>query len=331
MGTNMENKPDIGFDKIIDALLDLNNTFPPKYLHRFSDISPMDLSSLQKVWNLIVASRKVTLLEDLEAISDSDTLTSFFDVGRLALTDSFPPVRELGIRLLWECEEHSLVKIFLKMLNNDPDINVQAAVASALGRFINLGELDVIPGEERDAIEQALIPKFDKSNPQLIRRRAIESLGYSSTPAIDKLIKKAYSESDKTMVASALFAMGRSANDAWAETVISNLQNQNVDVQEEAVRAAGELELQNAREEILELLDDEGLDLDVFLAAIWSLSQIGGPGVQEKLEALAEDPDMDEETVELIESAAENLDFNNSLVNFNLLDISPEEDEDEEV
>ena len=88
------------------------------------------------------------------------------------------------------------------------------------------------------------------------------------------------------MVASAIFAMGRSANDAWEDIVISNLQNQYVDVQEEAVRAAGELELQNAREEILELLDDEGLDQDVFLAAIWSLSQIGGPGVQEKLDAI---------------------------------------------
>jgi hypothetical protein len=40
---------------------------------------------------------------------------------------------------------------------------------------------------------------------------------------------------------------------------------------------------------------------------------------------------MDDETIELIESAAENLDFNNSLVNFNLQDISPEMDEDEEV
>jgi hypothetical protein len=33
----------------------------------------------------------------------------------------------------------------------------------------------------------------------------------------------------------------------------------------------------------------------------------------------------------LIDSAGENLEFNNSLVNFNLLDISPEADEDEEV
>ena len=326
----MENKPNVAFEKIIDALLDLNTTFPAKYLHRFSDISPMELASLQKVWDLILDSRKVTWLEDLEAISDSDTLTSFFDVGRLAIKDSFPPVRELGIRLLWECEEHSLVKVFLTMLNNDPDPQVQAAVASALGRFINLGELDVIPGKERIAIEQALIPKFDKSNPILLRRRAIESLGYSSTPEVDILIKQAYSESDKAMVASAIFAMGRSANDAWADTVMSNLQNPNVDVQEEAVRAAGELELQNAREEIMELLDDEGLDQDVFLAVIWSLSQIGGPGVQEKLEQLAEDPDMDEETIELIDSAAENLVFNNSLGNFNLLDITGDADEDEE-
>ena len=75
---------------------------------------PCDLASLQKVWHLIADSRKITLLEDLEAISDSDTLTSFFDVGRLALKDRFPPVRELGIRLLWECEEHSLVKVFLE-------------------------------------------------------------------------------------------------------------------------------------------------------------------------------------------------------------------------
>ncbi len=37
------------------------------------------------------------------------------------------------------------------------------------------------------------------------------------------------------------------------------------------------------------------------------------PGIQEKLEQLADDPDMDDETVELIDSAIENLVFNNSL------------------
>ena len=55
------------------------------------------------------------------------------------------------------------------------------------------------------------------------------------------------------------------------------------------------------------------------------------PACRKNWKQLAEDPDMDEETLELIDSATENLEFNNSLVNFNLLDIAPEEDEDEEV
>ncbi len=77
----MENKETILFEKIIDALIDPETVFPPKYLHRFSDISQVDLAALRKVWNLIPDSRKITWLEDLEGISDADTLTSFVDVG----------------------------------------------------------------------------------------------------------------------------------------------------------------------------------------------------------------------------------------------------------
>lgn len=325
----MENKDSILFEKVIDALIDTEKVFPPKYLHRFSDIPPADLAALRKVWHLIPDSRKITWLEDLEGISDADTLTSFVDVGLLALKDPLSPVRELGIRLLWESEDHSLIKVLLNLLNTDPDLQVQASAASALGRFIYLGELDEFPEKDQLEIEKTLKSKFDISNPILLRRRAIESLGYSSSPEIEDLIRKAYKEDDKKMVASAIFAMGRSANESWKDIVISNLQNNSVDIQVEAVRAAGELELEIARDEILELFDDEGLDQDVFLAAIWSISQIGGAGVQEKLDQLADDPDTDDETVELIDSAIENLVFNNSLVDFDLLDIEPETDEED--
>ncbi len=67
----------------------------------------------------------------------------------LALKDPLSPVRELGIRLLWECEDHSLVKVFLNLLTNDPDLQVQASAASALGRFIYLGELDEFPEKDQ--------------------------------------------------------------------------------------------------------------------------------------------------------------------------------------
>lgn len=325
----MTNQENVLFEKIIDALIDVEKPFPPKFLHRFSDIPQSDLSALKKVWHLIPDGRKITWLEDLEGISDSDTVTSFSDVGLLALKDPLAPVRELGIRLLWECEDRSLVATYIRILNEDKEPQVQAAAASALGHFIYLGELEELPQTDQIEIEKALISKFSPSNPILVRRRAIESLGYSCSSEVEDLIRKAYTERDKKMVASAIFAMGRSANEAWKDVILSNLQNGSIDIQVEAVRAAGELELQEAREELLEMLEDEGLDQDVFLAAIWSLSQIGGQGIQEKLEELADDPDIDDETVELIDSSIENLVFNNSLGDFELMDIDPDADEDQ--
>ena len=62
------------------------------------------------------------------------------------------------------------------MLNNDPDMQVQASAASALGRFIYLGELDVFPERIADAIEKSLKSKFDKS-----KSNASSAAGYRIT------------------------------------------------------------------------------------------------------------------------------------------------------
>ncbi len=126
------------------------------------------------------------------------------------------------------------------MLNNDPDPQVQAAAANALGKFIFLGEMDELTEKQQLEIENNLNAVFNSKSNFLVRRRALESLGYSSSTGINDLIRKAYSETNKSMVASALFAMGRSANNLWSDTVMSNLHSSNVDIQLEAVRAAGE-------------------------------------------------------------------------------------------
>jgi HEAT repeat protein len=61
------------------------------------------------------------------------------------------------------------------------------------------------------------------------------------------------------------------------------------EIQFEAVRAAGELELVGLREEMLSLLQDGVEDEEVRLALIWALSQIGGDDVKERLEELLAD------------------------------------------
>jgi HEAT repeat protein len=78
---------------------------------------------------------------------------------------------------------------------------------------------------------------------------------------------------------------------------------------------------------LLELLEDP--DLDVRLAAIWALSQVGGKGVRKALENLLETRDDDEEA-DQIEKALENLDFTEEMRDLALLEIPEEGDESSE-
>jgi HEAT repeat protein len=89
-------------------------------------------------------------------------------------------------------------------------------------------------------------------------------------------------------------------------------------VRAEAVRAAGELEISEAVPNLLELLDDS--NEAVRSAAIWSLSQIGGEGVRERLEQLQEETE-DEEEADFIESALDNLAFTEEFQLYSLFDL----------
>jgi HEAT repeat protein len=118
---------------------------------------------------------------------------------------------------------------------------------------------------------------------------------------------------------SALVAMGRSSDERWEPEVNEMLDNKFPSLRAEAARAAGELEMKDGAQRLLELLDDS--DDEVRQAAIWSLSQIGGEGVREALEELLEKADEDKEA-SLLESALDNLTFTEDFRLFSLFDFS---------
>jgi hypothetical protein len=107
---------------------------------------------------------------------------------------------------------------------------------------------------------------------------------------------------------SALFAIGRSADEQWAETVLKYLERPENEIKFEAVRAAGELELDEARDTLLKMLEEIEDDLELRYAVIWSLSQIGGEGIKETFEDMLKRSEDEEETVWL-ERALENIDI----------------------
>ncbi len=308
----------ISFRQLLDALLDIDTPLNPRFLYRLSDMEEKELSMLTEIWPEVPAWRRKALLEDSEVLGDSDYLLSFEALATLALHDAEAGVRLPAVRILWEYENKDLLQTFLGMLAADSDPEVRAAAATALGQFVYLGELEELPVKTARQVEDHLLATLNGSDPDLVRRHALEALGFSNREEVVSLIQTAIESPDREWQASALFAMGRSGHEMWEGVVLDKLESQHPAYRVEAARAAGELELKDAVESLLDLLDDP--NANVRTASIWSLSQIGGEGVRERLEALYEETD-DEEEVEFISDALDNLEFTEDIQLLPLLDV----------
>ena len=299
-------------------------------------MGPLELRSLLDVWPGVEFDRKLSVLDGLTALAESDTLVSFDDFACSLLTDPDTPVRTRAIRLLSEYEDPKIVPSYLDMLKNDTDTNVRIAAASALNLFVDLGELEEIPANIYHQIEDALLMSITGEDDVRVRRAALESLGYSSRPEVATLIESSFRREDPNWKVSALIAMGRSADERWDEDVTRSLVSENDDIRKAAVQAAGELSLKSTRPLLLKMLGEEE-DGSVLSAIIWSLSQIGGEDVRTYLENLLDQLEEDDEQIAFLEEALDNLAFTEDLDRFDLLAFDPEnelveleEDEDEE-
>jgi HEAT repeat protein len=302
----MTQPAEIPFQQLVDALLDTDTPLHPRYLYRLSDLEDPELSILKSAWPKLPLWRRQALMEDIEDLSNRDTLLSFVSLASFAAQDEDAKVRLLAVHTLWDYDESNLIPVFLDMLNAEEDAKVRAAVAGALGQYVYAGEVDEIPTATLQKIEDALLDLTHSDQPDTVRRSALESLGFSSRDEIPSLIEQAFASDDKDWKASALLAMGRSANSEWNPHILTMLESPHPLLRSEAARAAGELEISDALPLLLELLDDP--DEATRLASIWSLSQIGGEEVREILEQMYEDAE-EEQEISFLEDALDNLMF----------------------
>ena len=309
--------------QLLDAMLNEEKPLHPSYIYRLSDLTEEDLDVLQKSWPKVAAWRRKAIMEDVEEIGQNDYVLSFEEFARYGVQDNEPGVRELAVRSLWEYESRDLIPLYLELLASEDNYNVRAAAATALGKYIFLGEIEELPASTQRRIEDRLLDIVNGKENVLVRRRALESLGFSSREEIPALIENAYNAGSVDWLVSALFAMGQSANKDWTPWVISKLDSDNPEILLEAVRAAGELEISESVPRLIDLLEED--DYDLRMTAIWSLSQIGGEGVRARLEDLYDETD-DEDEADFIDSALDNLDFTEDIALFDLLEV-PEEDE----
>lgn len=293
------------FGAVVELLLNDEEPFPPALWNYFSDMSSVELDLLKTKWDLVKPEKKVALMDDLASMMDYNFQVSFDDFAKFCLNDEDSLVRAAAIRLLLEYSERDLVSPMLDMLENDSDEVVQSTAATMLGNYVYLGELEEFPAKDARRVEDALLAAIADSSSTLVQRRALEAVSASSREEIEPLILAAYEKKEKEWQLTALFSMGRSADALWGRYVLENLDSEDSDILFEAVQAAGEIGLDQARKPLLELVKRaEDLDQYVRMALAHSLENIGGKGVQAALEHLMELAEDDEEE-EMIEQALE--------------------------
>jgi HEAT repeat protein len=186
--------PVIPFQEVVDALLDVDTPLPPRYLYRFSDLETEDLDALKAIWTQIPTWRRKALLEDLEQLFGDDYLLSFEAVCRIGLEDPETEIRFLSIRSLFEYDAEDLIPVFLDLVINDEQEDVRAVSATVLGKYVYEGEIEEIAQQKLRQIEEQLLKVAQSEDTMLVRRRALEALGFSSREEVPALIKTAFNQ-----------------------------------------------------------------------------------------------------------------------------------------
>lgn len=317
----------LSFQSVLDHLLDSKKDIPQNHLQYYSDLDPKSLRLFMDVWPSVKPNRKLLLLNELLQHLDSDNLVSYEDIGRALLDDEDGEVRALAIGLLAESNDPKLASKLIDIFLTDTELAPRIEAAQLLGEFVLLGELEELNPELKTKIEDALISVIRGEENPALRKRALESLGYSSREEMVNIIESAFQRADPTWVASALHAMGLSHDDRWNDDVVSKLLDEDPRIRFAAAEAAGELNIEAAAPIMLQMLEDEEEDDDVISATIWSLSQIGGEDARIYIVNLIENTE-DEDLVAFLEDALENLDFNEELDKFDLLSLDEDDLED---
>ena len=320
---------------LINALMDLDHQFPSRLLYQFSDLSSSEQKTLASCWSNVPLKRRQAFLQDLVSLAENDPVLMYEEVARIALDDEDSDVCISAIDLLFGSEDRHLIPVYLGLLADQTRSEaVRAAVANALGPYVYLGEIEKIKPETLHEIEDTLLHTYYEDKSDLVKRRALEALGYSSREEVPALLRKAAAMRDDLWLESAMFAMGRSTDEQWEGSVLENLEHENLAVRIQAVHAAGELALKKARRNLLraiDMVDDDDLRHEI----IWALAQIGGEGVERKFDALLASAEDDEEAA-FLEEAMEMLNFTEGSDDMELLSVPwdqtkvAEEDEEDE-
>ena len=314
---------EIAFSEVL-AALSVDERLSLPLLHRLSDLTPENLREFCRVWPSIGEERRRLIVRHLADFSEENFEVDFTDLFAFCLVDESEEVRSASLDGLWDTERLTLIQPIVDIMIDDENVQVRALAAATLGHFVLSAEWQQLPSRRvKLVIRELLAILDDSSTPLAVRRSALESIAASSHERVPQLIENAYQSGDLELQISSLYAMGRSADDAWLPEIIDEMSNYSFEMRLEAARAAGNIGHSDTIQSLGELLVDD--ELEVRLAAVTSLGKIGGFRAQELLETLADDPEFGE-LQEAARDSMEEMTWLGGEINLSLLDLENRDD-----
>jgi HEAT repeat protein len=294
-------------------------------LFELSNLHGKTLALLADAWPSLPVEQRQNVVSRLVEMSESDFEADFGEVFKICLTDADPQVRAAAIEGLWEVEDVTLIRPLVRALGQDASQLVREAAAISLSRFALSAELGHLPPRLTDLVWNALWQTIHNQEEDVdVRRRAIESLAYFDRPEVTQVIEQAYRDEESAMRISAVFAMGRNADEDWSKYVFDELESDDPEMRYEAARACGDLKLAGSVPTLSQMTADK--DAEVKLAAVWSLGQIGGPESRRVLEICVKMGD--EALQDAAQAALSEMDYVEEAIDLSLYDYDLD-DEDE--
>ncbi|MCS6882547.1 MAG: HEAT repeat domain-containing protein [Oscillochloridaceae bacterium] len=281
------------FEEQLARLGDLERPLAHAELKILSDLGPELLKAFWAAWRGFPVERRLAIIRELDELAEDNVDLDFRAVFRACLSDPDGEVRAAAINGLWEDESLATMNRLIAMLEDEAGV-ARAAATLALARFAYLSQVGALSAADGARLLAVLLRvATDPEQPLEVRRRAVEALGYfASSKEAQTEIGRAYAHSDLAMRESALLAMGRSMRPTWFPYIERELKSPSPALRYEAARAVGELaeEGRPLLPALLPLVDDD--DLEISLAAIWALGQVGGSSARRVLERLARSRDL---------------------------------------
>jgi HEAT repeat protein len=295
----------VSFDSLLETI-EAGATPTSRELTQLNGIDQAAHARFARAWQGLPDERRREIVDQLAVLAEDNVELNFNRVFRLGLHDGDAGVRAESIRALWEDDGRDLVND-LRGLIGDDDPAVRSEAALALGRVLLRAELEDWDDPLVRIIEDDLRALHeDRAQPVEVRRRALEAIGVRNEEWVARLIDAAYNDDDPAMRASAVHAMGRSADPRWLSAVLDEMESDEAEMRFEAAAAAGSIGDEQAVPALARLTSDE--DAEVQETAIQALGEIGGPLARASLHTVAAESD-DERVLQAVSDALALADF----------------------